>query len=305
MSPISQTVNDNARARISVKSFFQIGAAFARFGLHRHSRLYHKLFMKCRSAPWLKAVILDLLLHDVHWSLFHKKNADFSVLFLNAGAHIQHHYFFNAAPIKKLGTRRNPEWYVSQDKDPIEDFLKVYDLIVGEYFALEGVETILATGLSQDPYDRVEFFYRLVDHGGFLDRLGIVYQNVYPRMTRDFLIEFCDASHAESAKKTLAAIRVAYDGLPLFGEIDNRGDSLFVTLTYPNEIFDDTFVVIDGVEIFINKFLSFVAVKNGMHDGKGFSFFTPQVAKCSPVDNAHVCCLFQSIAEYFDLDILR
>ena len=45
--------------------------------------------------PGAKAVILDSLLADVHLTLWKKHKPDFSNLFLNSGAHIQHHYLFN------------------------------------------------------------------------------------------------------------------------------------------------------------------------------------------------------------------
>jgi len=41
-----------------------------------------------------KALILDSLLVDVHFTLWIKYKPDFSNLFLNSGAHIQHHYLF-------------------------------------------------------------------------------------------------------------------------------------------------------------------------------------------------------------------
>ncbi len=70
----------------------------------------------------------------------------------------------------------------------------------------------------------------------FLQELDIVFVGVFPRMTRDFLIEFENPQQAVKAQNVLASVRVDNDDVPLFGEIDNRGNSLFVTLTYPDEI---------------------------------------------------------------------
>ena len=57
--------------------------------------------------------------------------------------------------------------------DPIEDMLKSYDKILKSYLDLidEGYSIIFATGLSQEPYDRVKFYYRLKDHNSFLKKL--------------------------------------------------------------------------------------------------------------------------------------
>ena len=51
-------------------------------------------------------------------------------------------------------------------------------------------ELIIATGLSQKPYDQNKFYYRLKDHKDFLNSLGIKFNVLTPRMTRDFHISF-------------------------------------------------------------------------------------------------------------------
>ena len=55
----------------------------------------------------------------------------------------------------------NPEWYVPSDADPVLDMLHCYDKLLREIVYSEEVEYIIATGLSQVPYDRVKFYYRL------------------------------------------------------------------------------------------------------------------------------------------------
>ena len=59
--------------------------------------------------PWRKALFLDMFLFEIHKTLFKRKDPDFSTLFLNAGAHIQHHYFFNS-PYVKSSNLKNPNW---------------------------------------------------------------------------------------------------------------------------------------------------------------------------------------------------
>ena len=296
---ISQAVNDNAKARVTPKSGFQIMVCLLRFARPRHYRKYLSLIVGGRRKPWFKALFLDLLLHDVHWSMFNAKNPNFSTLFMNAGAHIQHHYFFNAAPIKNMCLYKNPDWYVDQGEDPLADVLDLYDLVVGEYFSRTDADVICATGLAQKPYDRAKFYYRLNFHADFLRRLGIVFTRVLPLMTRDFVVEFSDNEQAKVAQKVLSSIRVEVDELPLFGEIDNRGQSLFVTLTYPKEIVDSTSYMINGNVLALKPEVSLVAIKNGMHQAEGFAFFTSGVAQYAPPDKSHVCHLGEAIINYF------
>lgn len=298
---VSQAVNDNAKARITAKSALQVVLGLIRFARLGHYKKYLSLFASCRRKPWLKALILDLLLHDVHWTMFKNKRPNFSTLFLNAGAHIQHHYFFNAKPLRKSSSNKNPTWYVDDDEDPLADVLGLYDIIVGEYFAQSDADVLLATGLAQKPYDKIKFYYRLNTHADFLRGLGIQFINVFPRMTRDFLIEFENKQQALTAQNVLASVRVDGEDTPLFGEIDNRGDSLFVTLTYPQEITVSTQYRIGDRKLPLFPEVSFVAIKNGMHQEEGFAFFTSGIAAHAPADKSHVASLGSTVLRFFDV----
>ena len=298
---VSQTVNDNAQASITPKSAVQVALALLRFARPRHYSRYLQLVASSRKKPWLKPLVLDLLLHDVHWSMFNAKRPDFSTLFLNAGAHIQHHYFFNAEPLRGEIANKNPPWYVRPSDDPVADVLGLYDLIVGEYFSRTDTQVILATGLAQKPYDRLKFYYRLNAHADFLRSLGIEFARVYPRMTRDFLIEFENPQQAQAAQDVLANVGVVGVDAPLFGEIDNRGNSLFVTLTYPQEITTQTQYQVDDERVPLLPVVSFVAIKNGMHQEEGFAFFTPGICRIAPANGAHVAEIGKTVLRYFGL----
>jgi len=243
------------------------------------------------------------MLHDVHWKLFNSRKPNFSTLFLNAGAHIQHHYLFNSKPLRKSVLNENPAWYISQKEDPLADVLRLYDIIVEEYFSRSDTEVLLATGLAQAPYDRVKFYYRLNSHQRFLKDLGVNFNDVLPRMTRDFLIVFSDEEKARAGEVILSNVRVAENNCRLFGEIDNRGDSLFVTLTYPYEITEKTQYQLGDCKAALLPEVSFVAIKNGMHQQEGFAFFTPGAAKHAPVEKAHVAHLGRAIMDYFDVKV--
>ncbi len=295
----AQVVNDNAQSKITFKSATQIMLGLLRFARVRHYLKYLYFISASYQKPWLKAIVLDLLLHDLHWSEFNSKKPNFSTLFLNAGAHIQHHYFFNAKPLREELTQKNPAWYINEANDPLADVLGLYEVIVGEYLSCSDTEILLVTGLSQKPYDMIKFYYRLNSHAEFLRSLEIEFLDVYPRMTRDFLIEFNSELQAVEAYKVLANVIVDYDDLPLFGEIDNRGKSLFVTLTYSQEITDKTLYRSGKRKTQLKPEVSFVAIKNGMHQERGFAFFSPGVATFAPADGAHVASLGSTILRYF------
>ena len=295
---IAQAVNDNARSRLTAKSALKLALGLLRFARPAHYRTYFHLATRSLGAPWRKALLLDLFLHDLHWRLFHAKAPDFSTVFFNAGAHIQHHYFFNSTAAGHEGPR-NPPWYVAADVDPIAEMLQVYDRILADYLALPGVDVLVATGLSQRPYDRVKFYYRLKEHSSFLRMLGVAHSTVLPRMTRDFLVQCETAAQAVEAEQRLSRVRVAGSGEPLFGAIDNRGNDLFVTMTYPHEIDAKLSIELDGQSMALAPHVSFVAIKNGMHQSAGFAYFTPGIAPNAPSDGDHVKALHGTIMQFF------
>jgi hypothetical protein len=84
-----------------------------------------------------------------------------------------------------------------------------------------------------------------------------------------------------------------HDGRHLFGDIEDRGLSLFVTLTYPDEIHSTAQAVLgSGQEISIFEEVAFVAIKNGMHSKKGFAFFPLGTVDPSVQSPIHVAGLF-------------
>lgn len=290
---VSQTVNDNSGGRITVSSLIAILLGYTLLIPLKEKVTLIKLALKSKGKPWNKALFLDTFLYGLHKKLSRKTKTNFSTLFLNAGAHIQHHYFFNSPAVGE--TANNPEWYAPPSVDPVLEMLQSYDKIIQDLANTENSELIVATGLSQKPYPRVKFYYRLQHHEQFLKQLGIEFNKVIPRMTRDFLITFQSEEQAAVAAKTLATI-TASDGKKLFGEIDNRGAELFVVLDYPYEILDQTCTLDDGSIIPLQPLVHFVAIKNGEHQSKGFVYSTFGATSTQPV---HVGTLHQFITDFF------
>ena len=51
-------------------------------------------------------------------------------------------------------------------------------------------KVIVATGLSQKLSNNPVFYYRLKNHKDFFNKIGINFEDILPRMSRDFLIKF-------------------------------------------------------------------------------------------------------------------
>ena len=77
---------------------------------------------------------------------------------------------------------------------------------------------------------------------------------------------------------------------------------MFVTLTYPNEIKKNDYIIVNN-DLLLNFFneVVFVAIKNGMHDTKGYAFSTPSVDLEIPKEKVHVSKIHNIILNYFKI----
>lgn len=265
---ICQAVGDNAEGRIGGGAALRLAGGLLAYAHPLHWPQYAQLGALGLKRRWARAVFLDRFLADCFLRLWKRTRPDFATLFLNGAAHLQHHYLFNSAAYH--GPFRNPPWYLPAGTDPVLEIYRLYDRIVGEALALDpSLRVMMATGLHQDPVDAPVFYWRLRDHAGFLRRLGCAFERVEPRMSRDFLVVCADAAAAARTEKVLQGQK-APDGVPLF-EVDNRGASLFVTLSYPHDI-----------PAPLAAEVVFVAIKNGRHNGIGY--FLDTGARAAPQD---------------------
>lgn len=267
---IHQAVNDNAKEKLTFSSIMTLASALLFYAPISRWPGYLKNLLD-RKKPGTKAIILDRLLADVFIKLDKKTRPDFSYLFLNSGAHIQHHYMYNSDAYQ--GKLKNPEWYCESGYDPFIKVLRIYDDILGRVRAMKDVKVFIATGLHQQPHDELTYYWRLDDHKAFMKQLGIDnYTGLLPRMSRDFLIEFATSAHADEAAQILASLKCKEDDEAIF-EVDNRGKSLFLELVYPNALEGNENIVSSIRDIEIPNFkslVSFVAIKNGEHNGIGY-----------------------------------
>ena len=265
---ICQAVADNAAGKITPLSALQLCCGLLAYTSPRRWPRYLADALAGLRNHWARALFLDRFLADCFLRLWRRSRPDFATLFLNGAAHIQHHYLFNSAAYS--GSYRNPAWYLAPGIDPVLEAYRLYDGVLTDCLALDPqLRLMIATGLHQEAVDEPVFYWRLRAHGDFLRRIGCAFTEVEPRMSRDFLIHCASAAQAAASATRLASGR-APDGLPLF-EVDNRGDTLFVTLLYPHEV-KPGFVARFG-ELTVDDFAKevvFVAIKNGRHNGIGY-----------------------------------
>ena len=267
---VHQSVNDNAKSKFNIISLISLGLGMLWYVPLR--RWYHYLgaILKGKK-PGAKAIILDSFLADIHLALWKKHKPDFSNLFLNSGAHTQHHYLFNSKAYQ--GDLKNPEWYCPKDYDPLIQILTEYDYQIGNMLKLKDAKLIIATGLHQRPHHHLTYYWRLKNHAKFAEIIGIEdFADISPRMSRDFLVEFKNEVDCITAENLLNSFFASIDDQKIFA-VDNRGTTLFVELIYPNDITEDASIYSNVSNFKLESFksyLAFVAIKNGEHNGIGY-----------------------------------
>ena len=292
---LRQAVNDNAEEKIQAITLIYLLVAFLYFSKLRNWSTYFKLFLN-RKKRWNKALFLDLFLSDVFIKLTRKRNSDFSTLFLNGFAHVQHHYFLASKHYD--GLLANPSEYVEKEDDPILDAIRVYDRIIGQILTDVDGHKIIATALRQIAVDEQQIYYRLRSHDEFLKNIGLSNFKVEPRMTRDFKLTFSDQ---KSEKHGVALLRsIEHAGIRLFNDVDVRDGSVFVTLTYNNLLSEKDVLEVNNQLIDLQASFVFVAIKNGHHDTNGYGFmdFESKSLQCG-VARQHVKYIGKEVIDYF------
>lgn len=266
---VANAVNENATGGSKLSTYCFVLLGLLRYSFFRRPVGVAGQMMRALKTHYQRAILLDQLLIDMFEAEWKKTTPGFSSIFLNGGAHVQHHYLFNAAPYQ--GPNRNPDWYMPRGRDPVLNIYRAYDAMIKQILALpDAPRLLIATGLHQNPVSAPVYYWRLKDHADFLTRIGISFDAVEPRMSRDFLLTFPDKEATRAAQKKLLACKDRA-GKEIFGELDNRGTSLFVTLTYPDAIEPGfTLVHESGILTGFDEMVGFVALKNGEHDGEGY-----------------------------------
>lgn len=277
---IAQVVNDNAKSKVTLSSLLWLLIGAGVYARPVNYLTFFKLILSAKSKPWSKAMFLDLLLADMFIKLSGSHRPSFASLFVNAGAHVQHHYLFSSEVYE--GDLENPAWYVDPDVDPVLEVYEIYDRIIGQVISVfPKCRMLIATGLHQDPYPKLDFYWRLREHASFLTKHSIPYTSVEPRMSRDFLIRAADPDQAAATELMLNAF-VDKNGLPLFA-VDNRGLDLFVMLTYPHDIpADFRYWFAEQEFAGLRDDVAFVAIKNGQHNGDGYFIDTGEEKGAHP-----------------------
>jgi hypothetical protein len=270
---VRTVVNNNAAGNLSVAKLGRelLPLAFP-FVNKKQLPSYLPILKKAVKYKWAKAAFLDRLLVDLFTHEVRRLGTQYASLFLNAGAHIQHHHMYDSAAYD--GERRNPAWYsaaAENDVDPLLCIYRVYDDVVGELRALPGVRLMITTGLSQVANQRDHYQYRIADFDRLFQAIDLANVTVQPLMSRDFLLKFPNAAATNRARELLEGIYC--EGESLF-RIENRGESLFCQVGYFGAPEGLKAIEMGGSLCDRSADFVLVSIENGIHQTIGYHFDT-------------------------------
>lgn len=266
---IKKNVQNNASGKTSIVTYLIMAVGVFYYGGINSLITQSKLFIKSLKSKWVKAVILDQLLIDIYIHINKKKYFNYSSIFLNAAAHLQHHYLYNSIVInKKLN---NPSWYIHKNDDPVLFIFNSYDTFIGKLinkFKDENTRIVICTALSQTACREIKYYWKLKVIE-FFETFSSPKFKYLSRMSRDFELEFESNSEAIIFNKFISKILI--NNISIF-KTDLRGSNLFCELIYSSEITNNLEVFYENQIVIkdFRKYVDFIAIKNGEHADKGY-----------------------------------
>ncbi len=288
---LQQVTDDYASGKISLQSLIDLAVgALDNARLNNWFAYARESLRYFSGKTWYRAIVCDRLLCDAFLTQWSRFRPDFATLFLNGGAHLQHHYLYSSSAYS--GPRKNPEWHVPASCDPLLDILKTYDTFLADLLTLserQGVRLMIASALHQNPHERETFYYRLNDQQTLLERIGLKFRRQYNLMTEDFVIAFDSVNEAAAAERVLAAVetegrndvfyletadraeRTERTSAQIF-HIENRGSDVYVQLKPTAKSVPAGMSVRSGSVVIkdFDKLVSMAQYKNTHHHGVGY-----------------------------------
>jgi hypothetical protein len=256
---------------------------------------------------WKRAALLDQFQCDLFCHVYRKHSPDFSTLFLNSTAHMQHSYWRNMQPelfkVKPTANEQN-----ALGSAVLYGYQQM-DRIVSRLLRSLGADCtiVLCSALSQQPcllYEDAggKTAYRPRDFSSFLQFAGIHAPcNVQPVMAHQFHLQFrceADAAHAVSQLSRLQLD----DGTRLMST-ELKGSAVFCGCAIFRTVPTEARVRIDGTTTtlpFDELLYRCVGLKSGMHHPDGVVWIRqPGAAHRVHEDRVPLDCVAPTLLSFF------
>jgi len=211
---------------------------------------------------------------------------DFSVLFLNSLAHVQHHHWHSKIPY--------------QDNLRIAYCLRYLDRGFGHVFSQMGLEDtlVVTNALSQKNTDAEKpwILYRQKDQTRFLKRLGVNFSKVEPHMTHDAHIFFDNPESRARAVEILTKARVGDSSLFLVDEYVEDPLKIFYRIIFFDEAADDALFTAPGHLFKFREEFEAIVRRTGKHIQEGRILSSERFLPNELMNNE----LYQHVVRFFE-----
>jgi len=208
---------------------------------------------------YLLFVLFDLINIKLFTFYYKKYQPEFSLLFLNSLAHLQHH-----------------KWTEENDLSAeMRVAFTLFDEALGILFdSLAFDKPLIATNAFTQycSYSDNEFLYRQKNPEDFLNTVGITFNKVEQAMTNDGHVFFDNREQAEAAAKILEAAKV--NGKPAFHveHSDKTPEKIFFQVIVWEPLDKETTLAINGHEILFSEQFETITRRSGSHTPNGHIF---------------------------------
>ncbi|MBS0623943.1 MAG: hypothetical protein JSS62_04895 [Verrucomicrobia bacterium] len=204
---------------------------------------------------------------------------DFSLIFLNSLAHLQHHH-----------------WKADRISEPLAYGFRYLDRMMGHLLAEEGI-ILMTNALSQKNTNEEKpwILYRQIDQAHFLKTIGVQCERVEPLMTHDALLFFASAQLCQQAKQTLESANLCGQKLFLVESYPQDPQKLFYRILFTDEVPDHQTFIVQGQHYPFFKLFKPIVRRTGKHIPQGTLYCNIQ--KIPPVLKNHE--IFKEISAFF------
>ncbi|MBI5274507.1 MAG: alkaline phosphatase family protein [Chlamydiales bacterium] len=216
------------------------------------SLMYHAI--KYRGKHFVFISFFDYISTLLFLNYYKQYNPDFSLIFLNSLAHLQHHHWTN-------------DNY--SDQQPLAYGLKYLDKVFGTIFSALGEKDILivTNALSQKNTNEEEpwILYRQINQSNFLKTVGITFSKVEELMTHDAHIHFSSEKECLVAKSILEHATIANQKLFLIEQYKEDPKKLFYRICFTDCIPKESTLHINNQQVRFFDLFKPIVQRTGKH----------------------------------------
>lgn len=229
--------------------------------LAKESFLLLKNILRHKGKPFVFVSFLDYLSTRLFLKYKERYHPNFSLLFLNSIAHLQHHEWKNRKIVLK---------------DPLAHGFKTIDVILGHIMnAMKPDDLLIVTNaLSQKNTsdEKPWILYRQIDHQKFLQAVGISDARVEAHMTHDAHLFFPSAFSARKAKEILQKVQIKDSRLFHVESYPNEPLKLFYRIQFTDALPKDAHFEVSGKRFPFFDLFSAIVQRTGKHVQTGTLF---------------------------------